>query len=82
MQSRRWALGLVLPLRIAAAPIQGEKAAAVVDDLLGDSDGAEEYGLAWSEAEALEWAKRRGARSGRVAWHFITELAGRAGQSL
>jgi predicted AAA+ superfamily ATPase len=43
---------------------------------------AEEYGLAWEEAEALEWAKRRGARSGRVAWHFITELAGRAGQAL
>jgi predicted AAA+ superfamily ATPase len=43
---------------------------------------AEEYRLAWEEAEALEWAKRRGARSGRVAWHFITELAGRAGQSL
>jgi len=43
---------------------------------------AEEYRLAWTEADALEWAKRRGARSGRVAWHFITELAGRAGQAL
>ena len=43
---------------------------------------AEEYTLGWDEAEALEWAKRRGARSGRVAWHFITELAGRAGQAL
>ena len=43
---------------------------------------AEEHALSWSEAEALEWAKRRGARSGRVAWHFITELAGRAGQAL
>ena len=43
---------------------------------------AEEHALAWDEAEALEWAKRRGARSGRVAWHFITELAGRAGQAL
>jgi predicted AAA+ superfamily ATPase len=40
------------------------------------------FDLAWSEAEALEWAKRRGARSGRVAWHFITELAGRAGKAL
>ena len=39
-------------------------------------------GLAWEQAEALEWAKRRGARSGRVAWQFVTELAGRAGQSL
>ena len=43
---------------------------------------AEDYGLAWEEGEALEWAKRRGARSGRVAWHFITELAGRAGMAL
>jgi predicted AAA+ superfamily ATPase len=43
---------------------------------------AEEHRLAWSEADALEWAKRRGSRSGRVAWHFITELAGRAGQAL
>lgn len=40
------------------------------------------YGLVWQPAEALEWAKRRGARSGRVAWQFVTELAGRAGQSL
>ena len=43
---------------------------------------AEDLGLDWSEAEALEWARRRGARSGRVAWHFITELAGRAGLTL
>jgi len=43
---------------------------------------AEEHALTWQEAEALEWAKRRGARSGRVAWHFITELAGRAGRPL
>jgi predicted AAA+ superfamily ATPase len=43
---------------------------------------AEDLALAWEEAEALEWAARRGARSGRVAWHFITELAGRAGRAL
>ena len=43
---------------------------------------AEELGLAWSEADALEWSKRRGARSGRVAWHYITELAGRAGKAI
>jgi uncharacterized protein len=43
---------------------------------------AEDQRLAWDEAEALEWAKRRGARSGRVAWHYITELAGRAGRAL
>jgi predicted AAA+ superfamily ATPase len=43
---------------------------------------AAQYALTLDEAEALEWAKRRGARSGRIAWHFITELAGRAGKPL
>ena len=31
-------------------------------------------------AEALEWATTRGARSGRTAWQFIQDLAGRLGQ--
>jgi predicted AAA+ superfamily ATPase len=31
-------------------------------------------------AEALEWATTRGARSGRTAWQFIQDLAGRSGQ--
>jgi len=43
---------------------------------------AAEHRLAWNDAEALEWAKRRGARSGRVAWHYVVELAGRAGKRL
>lgn len=33
-------------------------------------------------AEAIEWAATRGARSGRVAWQFIQDLAGRLGQQL
>lgn len=41
-----------------------------------------EYGLIWNEGAALEWSKRRGARSGRVAWQFVTELAGRSGTFL
>jgi predicted AAA+ superfamily ATPase len=28
-------------------------------------------------AEALEWATTRGSRSGRVAWQFVQDLAGR-----
>ena len=53
------------------------------DDYLAIVRGyAEANGLAWDEAEALNWAKRRGSRSGRIAWQFVTELAGRAGQSL
>ncbi len=31
------------------------------------------------QREALEWATTRGSRSGRVAWQFIQELAGRTG---
>jgi predicted AAA+ superfamily ATPase len=41
---------------------------------------AAEHGLAWEEADALEWARRRGGRSGRIAWHYAVELAGRAGK--
>jgi predicted AAA+ superfamily ATPase len=33
-------------------------------------------------AESLEWATTRGARSGRTAWQFIQDLAGRLGQSV
>jgi uncharacterized protein len=32
--------------------------------------------------EANEWAVTRGARSGRVAWQFIQDLAGRLGKGL
>ena len=33
-------------------------------------------------AEALEWSMTRGARSGRVAWQYVQDLAGRLGQKL
>jgi uncharacterized protein len=33
-------------------------------------------------AEAVEWQQTRGSRSGRVAWQFITDLAGRRGVPL
>ena len=33
-------------------------------------------------AEAIEWSATRGSRSGRVAWQFIQDLAGRLGQGL
>jgi predicted AAA+ superfamily ATPase len=47
---------------------------------------ADHYGLKLPpdqlRAEALEWATTRGARSGRVAWQFIQDLAGRLGVRL
>src|SRR6266516_2807594 len=33
-------------------------------------------------ADALEWATTRGARSGRVAWQYVQDLAGRLGVAL
>lgn len=47
---------------------------------------AAHYGLKLPQgdlnAQAAEWATTRGARSGRVAWQFIQELAGRLGMSI
>ena len=44
------------------------------------------HGLEIDDAElvrdALEWSITRGARSGRVAWQYIQDLAGRLGQPL
>lgn len=33
-------------------------------------------------AEAIEWQATRGARSGRVAWQYVTDLAGRRGNRI
>lgn len=35
-----------------------------------------------AHAQAIEWSMTRGARSGRVAWQFIQDLAGRLGQKI
>ncbi len=45
---------------------------------------AERYGLAVAtlDRRALQWAQLRGARSGRVAWQFIRDLAGELGKPL
>ena len=55
------------------------------DDFLAMVDGyAERYGLRAADlhAQAIEWSQLRGARSGRVAWQFIQDLAGRLGVKL
>lgn len=41
-----------------------------------------QYGLPLDQGDALEWSKRRGSRSGRIAWHYVQELAGRAGRMI
>lgn len=57
------------------------------DDYLAMVRGyCEHYAIAIDDAElqrdALEWSTTRGSRSGRVAWQFVQELAGRLGVKL
>ena len=57
------------------------------DEYLAMIDG---YVQAWGltvdpavlRAEAIEWQATRGSRSGRVAWQFFCDLAGRMGRAL
>ncbi len=43
--------------------------------------GCHEAEVAAARDEALQWALGRGSRSGRVAWHFARDWAGRHGQA-
>jgi predicted AAA+ superfamily ATPase len=57
------------------------------DEYLAMVDGyVAYYGIPFGKealaAEALEWATTRGARSGRVAWQYVQDLAGRLGVPL
>ena len=57
------------------------------DDYLSMVDGyIQHFGLGTSvedvRADALEWSTTRGSRSGRVAWQFVVDLAGRLGKSI
>ena len=57
------------------------------DDFLSMIRGyCDAYGVAIPDdelrAEAIEWSQTRGGRSGRVAWQFVTDIAGRRGIAL
>ena len=57
------------------------------DEFLAMVDGyVAHFGIAHPQEkvhpEALEWATTRGARSGRVAWQYVQDLAGRLGVRL
>ena len=40
---------------------------------------AASLGLSFDPLDAIQWATQRGSRSGRVAWQYVVELAGRNG---
>jgi predicted AAA+ superfamily ATPase len=53
------------------------------EDYLRMIDGyAKKFGLKIEEADAIEWFRMRGNRSGRVAWQFIQHEAGRQGKRI
>ncbi len=53
------------------------------DDYLAMVAGyAAHLGVTFNPQDALTWSTQRGTRSGRIAWHYANELAGRAGKSL
>jgi predicted AAA+ superfamily ATPase len=43
---------------------------------------ATRFGLDFQPLDAIAWATQRGSRSGRVAWQYVVELAGRAGKTV
>ncbi|MBV2147093.1 ATP-binding protein [Sphingobium sp. AS12] len=43
---------------------------------------AAKLGISFDPLEAIQWATQRGSRSGRVAWQYVVELAGRNGLSV
>jgi uncharacterized protein len=43
---------------------------------------ASAYALPFDAQDATRFATQRGSRSGRVAWHYVVELAGRAGRAV
>lgn len=43
---------------------------------------ADKLGIGFDPMEAVQWSTQRGSRSGRVAWQYVVELAGRNGLSV
>jgi predicted AAA+ superfamily ATPase len=63
-------------LWVSFYPFDQDEYLAIVDYWLGQL-GVPEKERAKARNEALQWALTRGSRSGRVAWHFARDFAGR-----
>ena len=63
-------------LWVSFYPFDQDEYLVIVDYWLGQL-GVGERDRAKSRHEALQWALTRGSRSGRVAWHFARDWAGR-----
>jgi len=63
-------------LWVSFYPFDQDEFLAIVDHWLREL-GCREGDIAKSRQEALQWALQRGSRSGRVAWQFARDYAGR-----
>ncbi len=64
-------------LWISFYPFDQDEYLTIVDYWLGELGVPERERGAKARNEALQWALTRGSRSGRVAWHFARDWAGR-----
>lgn len=64
-------------LWVSFYPFDQDEYLTIVDYWLGELGVAERERNAEVRNEALQWALTRGSRSGRVAWHFARDWAGR-----
>jgi predicted AAA+ superfamily ATPase len=65
-------------LWVSFYPFDQDEYLVIVDHWLGQL-GVGERDRAKARHEALQWALTRGSRSGRVAWHFARDWAGKLG---
>jgi predicted AAA+ superfamily ATPase len=66
-------------LWVSFYPFDQDEYLAIVDYWLGELGVSARERGAKARNEALQWALTRGSRSGRVAWHFARDWAGRHG---
>jgi predicted AAA+ superfamily ATPase len=66
-------------LWVSFYPFSQEEYLQIVDYWLGELGFPASEPGARAHSEALQWALTRGSRSGRVAWHFARDWAGRHG---
>jgi|SRR5882672_4470952 len=66
-------------LWVSFYPFDQDEYLTIVDYWLGQLGVSERERGAGARNEALQWALTRGSRSGRVAWHFARDWAGRHG---
>jgi predicted AAA+ superfamily ATPase len=64
-------------LWVSFYPFDQDEYLTIVDYWLGELGVPERERDAKARKEALQWALTRGSRSGRVAWHFARDWAGR-----